>query len=74
MDLLKTLSEWETNFELCYHSMHFPNDSAGKESACSAGDTGDLGSIPGLGRCPGGGNGDPIQYSHLKNPMHRGAW
>ena len=54
--------------------MPFPDDSAGKESACSAGDTGDLGSIPGLGRCPGGGNGDPIQYSHLKNLMDRGAW
>ena len=46
--------------------------SVGKESACSAGD---LGSIPGLGRCPGEGNGNPaIQYSCLENPMDRGAW
>ena len=35
----------------------------GKESACSAGGTGDLGSVPGLGRSPGAGHGDPLQYS-----------
>ena len=45
--------------------------SDGKESACSAGD---LGSIPGLGRSPGGGHGNPLQYSCLENPMDRGAW
>ena len=43
----------------------------GKESACNAGDTG---SIPGLGRSPGEGNGNPLQYSYLENPMDRGAW
>ena len=42
-----------------------------KESTCNAGD---LGSIPGLGRHPGEGNGNPLQYSCLKNPMDRGAW
>ena len=42
-----------------------------KESACNAGDPG---SIPGLGRSPGEGNGDPLQYSCLENPMDRGAW
>ena len=36
--------------------------------------TGDVGSIPGLGRSPGGGHGNPLQYSCLKNPMDRGAW
>ena len=46
----------------------------GKESACSAVDSGDKGLIPGLGRCPGGGNGNPRQYSCLENPMDRGAW
>ena len=35
---------------------------------------GDQGSVPGLGRSPGGGNGDPLQYSYLENPMDRGAW
>ena len=42
-----------------------------KETACNAGD---LGSIPGLGRRPGGGHGNPLQYSYLENPMDRGAW
>ena len=45
--------------------MGFPGGSDGKESACNVGD---LGSIPGLGRFPGEGNGYPIQYSCLENP------
>ena len=49
----------------------FPCSSVGKESACS---TGDPGSIPGLGRFPGEGNGNPLQYSCLENPIDRGAW
>ena len=49
----------------------FPGGSDGKESACNAGD---LGSIPGLGRSPGGGNGYPLQYSCLENPMDRETW
>ena len=40
----------------------------------NAGDTGDMGSIPGLGRSPGEGNGNPLQYSCLENPMDGGAW
>ena len=40
----------------------------------SAGDPGDLGSIPGSGRSPGGGRGNPLQYPCLENPMDRGAW
>ena len=43
----------------------------GKESACN---TGDPGEIPGLGRSPGGGHGNPLQYSCLENPMDRRAW
>ena len=43
----------------------FPGGSDGKESACNAGD---LGSIPGLGKSPGEGNGNPLQYSCLENP------
>ena len=46
-----------------------PGGSDGKESACNAGN---LGSIPGLGRIPGEGNGNPLQYSCLENPMDRG--
>ena len=48
----------------------FPGNSAGKESACNAGDPG---SIPGLGRSPGGGHGNPLQYSCLENPHGQGA-
>ena len=43
----------------------FPGSSDSKESACNSGD---LGSIPGLGRSPGGGHGNPLQYSCLENP------
>ena len=49
----------------------FPGGSDGKESACN---TGDSGPIPGSGRSPGEGNGYPLQYSGLENPMTRGAW
>ena len=57
---------------LCFrHCRSFPCSSVGKESACSAGD---LGSTPGLGRYPGEGNGDPLQYPCLENLMDRGAW
>ena len=48
----------------------FPGDSDGKESACNAGDQG---LIPGSGKFPGEGNGNPLQYSCLKNSMDRGA-
>ena len=50
--------------------MGFLGGSDSKESACNAGD---LGLIPGSGRSPGDGNGYPLQYSSLKNSMHRGA-
>jgi len=46
----------------------------GKESAYNAGDPGEVGLIPGSGRPPGGGNGNPLQYSCLENPMDRGIW
>ena len=46
---------------------------SGKEPAYDAGDTGDPGSSPGLGRPPGGGHGNPLQYSCLENPMDKGA-
>ena len=45
-----------------------------KNPPASAGDIRDTGSIPGPGRSPGGGHGNPLQYSYLKNPMDRGAW
>jgi len=45
-----------------------------KNLPVSARDVRDAGSIPGLGRSPGGGHGNPLQYSCLENPMDRGAW
>ena len=45
-----------------------------KNPHANAGDAGDLGSVPGWGRAPGGENGNPLQYSCLKNPMDRGPW
>ena len=48
--------------------------SAGKESACNPGDTGDVSSIPGSRRSPGEGNGNTLQYSCLENLMDRGVW
>ena len=50
-----------------------PDDSNSKESACNVGGTGDWSLIPGLGRSPGVGNGNPPQYSCLENPVDRGA-
>ena len=52
------------------NELGFPHSSVGKESACNAGD---LASIPGLGRSSGEGNGNPLQYSCLDNPMDTGA-
>ena len=51
--------------------MGFPGGSDGKESACNAGDQG---AIPVLGRSPGEGNGNLLQYSCLENSIDRGAW
>ena len=45
-----------------------------KNLPANAGDVRDMGSIPRWGRLPGGGHGNPLQHSCLKNPMHRGAW
>ena len=52
----------------------FPGGSVVKNLSASAGDTRDAGLIPGLGRSPGGGNGNPLQYFCLENSMDRGAW
>ena len=53
-----------------FHQPFFPGGSESKESTCKAGD---LGSIPGLGRSPGEGHGNPLEYSSLESPMDRGA-
>ena len=67
----KFLSKSLFGFNMSYGSSYFPGGWEGKASACNAGDPG---LIPGLGRSPGEGNGNPLQYSSLENPMDRGAW
>ena len=57
--------------DLCLNAKGFPGNSDRKESAHNVGDQG---LIPGSGRSPGEGNGNPLQYSCLENPMDRGAW
>ena len=58
--------------------LHVLEGSSGKEPICNGffadGDTGDRSLIPGLGRSPGGGHGNPLQYPCLENPMEKGAW
>ena len=56
---------------IVFKSKGFPGGSEGKASACNVGD---LGLIPGLGRNPGKGNGNPLQYSCLENSMGGGTW
>ena len=55
-------------------SLGFPSGAVVKNPPANARDTGDAGSIPGSGRSPGGGNGNPLQYSCLENSMDREAW
>ena len=52
----------------------FPGGSVVKNLLANAGDKGDVGLSPGSGKSPGGGNGNPVQYSCLGNPIDRGAW
>ena len=73
-----TSATWEIPETDCIYShllrqvtLGFPG---GSEVKASASNMGDLGLIPGLGRSPGEGNGNPVQYSYLENPMDRGAW
>ena len=57
-----------------YHILAFPDGSVVKNTPVNTGDAGDTGSIPGSGRSPGEGNGNPLQYSCMENPMDRGIW
>jgi len=56
------------------HDQGFPGGSVGKEFTCNAGERREAGLIPGSGKSPGEGNGTPLQYSSLENPMDGGAW
>ena len=65
---------------LCSFAFHFSAFTShqgfpgGSDDKASAHNVGDLGSVPGLGRSPGEGNGSPLQYCYLENLMDRGAW
>ena len=59
--------------DLLGNNRSFPQWLSSKESICNAGDAGDVGLIPRLGRSPAGGHGNPFQYSGLESPMDRGA-
>ena len=65
--------QYYTDFKIIYYSywLGFPVGPDNKESSCNVGDPG---SVPGKGRSPGKGNGNPLQFSCLGNPMDRGAW
>ena len=64
------MGKWDSYMQ----NMGIPGGATGKESSCNAGAAGDPGSIPGSGRSPGGGHGNPLQYSCLEQPKDRGAW
>ena len=59
---------------LSTHMQGYPGDASGKELARQCSGKRDVGWIPALGRSPGGGHGNPLQYPCLENPMDRGAW
>ena len=61
----------ENNSFILFTINGLPQWLSNKESACNVGDSG---SVPGSGRCPGGGHGSPLQYSCLENPMDRRIW
>ena len=60
--------------QLLYPSLDFPGDAVVQNPHANAGDARNVGLIPGLGRSPGEGNGNPLQYSCWGNLMDRGAW
>ena len=69
--MLHISSQVVLTWSACFVYWASPGGSVSKESACSAGD---LGSVPGLGKSPGEGNGNPLQYSCLEDSMDRGVW
>ena len=73
--ILKFMLAMKLTFAISHVPKGFSSGSVVKNLPANAGSpAGDMGSIPGLGRSPGEGNGNPLQYSCLGNPMDRGAW
>ena len=69
---LDTTERLSLHFTYC--SWAFPGGASGKEPSCQCRRPKDAASVPGSGRSPGEGHGNPLQYSRLENPMDRGAW
>ena len=65
---------WSVNKDRLINSTSFPGVTSDKEIPAHTGDVRDVGSIPELGRAPGEGHGNLLQYSFLENPIDRGAW
>ena len=65
---------FQSNFFWSIIALGVPGGSAVKNHLPMSGDVGDIGLIPGLGRAPGEGNGNPLQYSCMENSMGIGAW
>ena len=72
--LISAVQQSDSVIHIYTFLLGFPDGSEGQEWACNAGDTRDMVSVPESGTPPGGGNGNPPQYSCWKNPMDRGAW
>ena len=64
----------KTLYLMLWWYLGFSSGSAGKQSTCNAGNTGEAGLIPGMGRYSGGENGNALQYSHLGNLRNRRVW
>ena len=71
---LQVAKQCAHTFNYSVYFMGFPRWLSSRESTCNAGATGNMGSIPGLGRHPGREHANPLQYSCPENPMDRGAW
>ena len=75
MLMQNNLHEYLLSFSICHGiNSRLPGGSVSKESTCNAGDAGDMGSIPRLGKFPGEGSGNTLQYSCLEDPMDLGVW
>ena len=75
MLMQSNLHEYLLSFSICHGiNSRLPGVSVSKESTCNAGDAGDMGSIPRLGKSPGEGSGNTLQYSCLEDPMDLGVW
>ena len=72
--LVGLFKKYITQLYAIYRKLGLASSASSKNLPVNAGDIREVGLIPGSGRSPGGGHGNPLQYSCLENPMDRGAW